>query len=223
MQATVQRNRLAAQAAQLLLERVKAGEWALGARLPGETALGAQLGVGRSTLREAIRELAGKGVLETRQGSGIFVTALDAGEDWGEVLGRASIASVIEARIAIETEAAALAAARRTAADLRGMRRALKQRSIEGQDPESLVDADMALHRAIVSAAHNDVLIELFDGFVPRIRQAMVDMLRLRQAGPNASDQPDHDAVVQAIADADAQGAAAASRAQLSALERALG
>ncbi|MFT4212989.1 MAG: GntR family transcriptional regulator, partial [Microbacterium sp.] len=119
------RTPLAEQAASALLDRIRAREWALGARLPGETTLGPQLGVGRSTVREAIRLLAGRGVLQTRQGAGVFLVALDAVEDWDAVLRRAGIVSVIEARIAIETEAAALAAARRTPADLRAIRRAL--------------------------------------------------------------------------------------------------
>lgn len=106
----VQRASLADQAAGLLLERIRAGEWQIGAKLPGETTLGPQLGVGRSTVREAIRQLAGRGVLQTRQGAGVFVTALDVSDEWDVVLRQADIAAVIEGRIAIETEAAALAA-----------------------------------------------------------------------------------------------------------------
>ncbi len=110
----VRRTPLADQAAELLLGRIRAGEWALGEKLPGETTLAPQLGVGRSTLREAIRQLAGRGVLASRQGSGVYVTALDVPEDWDTVLRRSDIAAVIEARIAIESEASALAAERRT-------------------------------------------------------------------------------------------------------------
>lgn len=223
MPSTVQRHPLATQAAELLLDRIRAGEWPLGHKLPGETTLSAQLGVGRSTLREAIRELAGKGVVETRQGAGIFVTALDAGEDWDVVLKRASIASVIEARIAIETEAAALAARRRTTSDIRAIRRALAARAADGQSIDAYVDADMALHRVIVEAAHNDVLRELFDGFIPRIRPAMIDMLKLRRSAVQPPDQPEHAAVVQAIVDQDDRAAAEGSRAHLSALKAALG
>src|SRR5690242_21276334 len=116
--AQVRRAPLADQAADLLLARVRSGEWHLGAKLPGETTLAPQLGVGRSTVREAIRQLAGRGVLASRQGAGVFVIALDAPEDWDAVLRRADIVSVIEGRIAIETEAAALAAARRTPAEI---------------------------------------------------------------------------------------------------------
>src|SRR6218665_2081498 len=122
----IQRTPLADQAADLLLDRIRSGEWQLGQKLPGETTLAPQLGVGRSTVREAIRQLAGRGVLATRQGSGVFVTALDAPEDWDAVLRRADIISVIEARIAIESEAASLAVLRRTATDIRAIRRALE-------------------------------------------------------------------------------------------------
>ena len=87
--AQVRREPLADQAAELLLQRIRAGEWSLGAKLPGETTLAPQLGVGRSTVREAIRQLAGRGVLASRQGAGVFVTALDVEEDWNAVLRRA--------------------------------------------------------------------------------------------------------------------------------------
>lgn len=112
--AQVRRTPLAEQAADLLLERIRGGEWALGAKLPGESTLGPQLGVGRSTVREAIRRLAGQGVLATRQGAGVFVASLDVLEDWRTSLSTADITSVLEARIAIEVEAAALAAVRRS-------------------------------------------------------------------------------------------------------------
>ena len=74
----VRRESLADQAAELLLARIRDGEWRIGAKLPGETTLAPQLGVGRSTTREAIRILAGRGILATRQGAGVFVTAVDS-------------------------------------------------------------------------------------------------------------------------------------------------
>ena len=220
--AQVTREPLADQAAELLLDRIRSGEWGLGEKLPGETTLAPQLGVGRSTLREAIRQLAGRGVLASRQGAGVFVTALDAPEDWDTVLRRAGIVAVIEARIAIETEAAALAAARRTPADLRAIRRALSERAAHRSDIEGHVDADTAFHRTIVAAAHNPVLLDLFDSFTPRLREAMIEMLRIRR---EFGDDVDHDAHVdqaEAIADRDEQAAAARSRAHLLTLREAL-
>jgi DNA-binding FadR family transcriptional regulator len=210
---------LADQAADALFARIRAGEWALGAKLPGETTLAPQLGVGRSTVREAIRQLAGRGILDSRQGSGVYVTALEALEDWEQVLRRADIVTVIEARTAIEVEAATLAATRRTPSDLRVIRRALELRTTPGQSVEEHVDADMALHRTIVIAAHNEVLTELFDGFVPRVRRAMVDMLRIRPVPDSHADQDAHAVVVNAIAGRMPDVAARASRAHLDALK----
>lgn len=216
--AQVQRHPLAAQAAEVLLSRIRAGEWQLGHRLPGETTLAAQLGVGRSTLREAIRELAGKGVLESRQGAGVFVTALDVAEDWDTVLRRSDIVTVLEARIAIEAEGAALAARRRTPADLRAMLRALAARAESGDSVEGLVDADTAFHRTVVAAAHNDILLELFNAFVPRSRHAMIDMLRIRPLRDPATDHDAHEHLYDAIRARDPEAAATASRVHLTAL-----
>ncbi|TLF77404.1 FadR/GntR family transcriptional regulator [Nocardia cyriacigeorgica] len=221
MDSQVRRHPLAEQAAELLLTRIRAGEWPLGHRLPGETTLAAQLGVGRSTVREAIRELAGKGVLTSRQGAGVFVTALDVSEDWDIVLRRATIAAVIEARIAIEAEAAALAAHRRTPADLRAIRRALAARSIEGQTVAEHVDADMRFHRAVLVAAHNDILVQLFDAFLPRLRLAMIDMLEIRPVPSERADHAAHEQLADAIAARNPMAAAEFSRTHLTALKEA--
>ncbi|MDF2506644.1 MAG: FadR family transcriptional regulator [Microbacterium sp.] len=220
--AQVKRAPLADQAAELLLERIRAGEWTLGEKLPGETTLAPQLGVGRSTVREAIRQLAGRGVLASRQGAGVFVTALDAPEDWDSVLRRAGVIAVIEARTAIETEAAALAASRRTPADLRAIRRALAERAAHRSDIESHVDADTVFHRSIVAAAHNPVLLDLFDSFTPRLREAMIEMLRIRRVYGGDEDHEAHAVLAEAIADRDATRAADLSRAHLLALRNAL-
>lgn len=218
----VTRKPLADQAADLLLNRVRSGEWALGEKIPGETTLAPQLGVGRSTVREAIRQLAGRGVLASRQGAGVFVAALDAPEDWDVVLRRTNIISVIEARIAIESEAASLAASRRTPADLRAIRRALTIRAEHRDEIESHVDTDTAFHRAIVAAAHNPILVELFDSFTPRLREAMIEMLRIRKSFGHDSDQDAHSELADAIADRDEVAAAQRSRTHLLALRDSL-
>ncbi|MEV8511529.1 FadR/GntR family transcriptional regulator [Dactylosporangium sp. NPDC051484] len=220
--AQVRRMPLADQAAELLLERIRSGEWRLGGKLPGETTLAPQLGVGRSTVREAIRQLVGRGVLASRQGAGVFVTSLDPPEDWDAVLRRADILSVIEARIAIETEAAALAAHRRTPADLRAIRRALADREARRSDIEDHVDADMSFHRSVVAAAHNAILTELFDGFTPRLRQAMVEMLRIHAEFGSDADHDAHARLADAIAGRDAVAAADRSRAHLLSLTEGL-
>jgi DNA-binding FadR family transcriptional regulator len=219
----VRREPLADQAAGLLLERIRSAEWALGEKLPGETSLAPQLGVGRSTVREAIRQLAGRGVLVSRQGAGVFVNALDVREDWVAVLSRADILAVTEARIAIETEAAALAAERRTPAELRAIRRALDRRAAHRSVIEEHVDADTAFHRAIVVAAHNPILVELFDSFIPRSRQAMIDLLRIGRAGDGDDIHELHVRLSDAIANRDSETAARLSRAHLPTIRARLG
>lgn len=219
--AQITRTSLVEQAADMILERVRAGEWPLGSKLPGENTLGPQLGVGRSTVREAIRRLAGQGVLTTRQGAGVFVAALDVVEDWEGLLRRADIVEVIEARTAIEAEAAFLAAERRTAADLRAMRRTLSERDI-AVGIEAHVDADAGFHRAVIVAAHNAVLLEMFDRFVPRIREAMIAMLRIRGDYGDPHDQDAHAVIVTAIEAQDASAAASLARDHLRSLREAI-
>jgi DNA-binding FadR family transcriptional regulator len=218
----IRRHPLAEQAAEELLRRIGDGEWALGAKLPGETTLAAQLSVGRSTIREAIRELAGRRVLESRQGAGVFVIALQAAEDWDTVLRKADITDVLEGRLAIETEAARLAADRRTPADLKSFRYTLadRKRASENAPDDWYVEADLAFHRAIVAAAHNAVLTELFDSFLPRTRRAMIDMLKLDHEHRHRHDQAAHEAIAEAIRAKDADLAATRSREQLIAVVR---
>ncbi|MCF8587698.1 FadR/GntR family transcriptional regulator [Gordonia liuliyuniae] len=218
----VQRMPLADQAAALLLDRIRDGEWKLGAKLPGETTLAPQLGVGRSTVREAIRQLAGRGVLTTRQGAGVFVAALDAPQDRADMMRRASIITVIEARIAVETEAASLAARRRTPAQLRAIRKALVARAGAVESVPAYVDADLDFHRAIVVAAANEILTDLFDLSTPRMREAMIDMLAIRGEYGGEADRDAHAELVEAVADRRPDAASQASRTHLTDLKETL-
>ena len=219
---SVQRESLSEQAARLLLDRIQAGEWEVGQKLPGETTLAPQLGVGRSTMREAIRQLAGRGILTTRQGSGVFVHAVVPVDDWDSFVIRATIASILEARIAIECEAAALAAERCTGDDLVAIRTALARRGREVVTIDARVDADMAFHRSIVTASQNELLIELFDTFAARSREAMVQMLELSGEPATEADQLVHAEIVEAVEARDAAVARDLSRSHLEALRTAI-
>ena len=219
MTSSIRRHLLTDQAAELLRSRIDSGEWEIGAKLPGETTLAAELGVGRSTVREAVRMLAGLGMLESRQGAGVFLRRSSPRQDWDRVLRTEEILHVVEVRNTVEIEAARLAATRRDEADLQALRRALDARSAaSGAGAAAFVDADIALHRAVVVAAHNPVLTELFETFVPRLRDAMLDLMDVREM--TASSQPDADAhrlLVEAIADG---AAAKAARVSAEHLER---
>ncbi|MFJ2295025.1 FadR/GntR family transcriptional regulator [Streptomyces sp. NPDC087894] len=209
---------LVEQATERLREQITEGSWPVGTKLPGETTLAASLGVGRSTVREALRALAGAGLVQARQGAGVFVIAAELEEDWATRLRRAAVTDVYEVRISIEVEAARLAARRRTDEDLAALTAALAGRraAADGGDA-AFVDADIALHTAVVAAAHNPVLSALFTEFVPTLRKGLIDMLELlglRSGDPNHGDES-HAALVDAVARGDADAAAHTLREEL--------
>ncbi|MFF1307829.1 FadR/GntR family transcriptional regulator [Streptomyces sp. NPDC058307] len=209
---------LVEQAAERLREQITAGHWPVGTKLPGETTLAKELGVGRSTVREALRALAGAGLVQPRQGAGVFVTATEAAEDWPTRLRRAAVTDVYEVRMAVEVHAARLAASRRTPEDVTAMERALEgRRTASASSDAAFVDADIAFHAAVVAAAHNPVLADLFGEFTPVLRDGLVELLALtglRDDDPNTADEA-HAALVRAVADGDAEGAAEILRGEL--------
>ncbi|WP_305790278.1 FadR/GntR family transcriptional regulator [Symbioplanes lichenis] len=204
---------LVEQATDRLREQITGGEWGIGAKLPSETALVKLLGVGRSTVREALRALAGAGLVQARQGAGVFVVATSPREDWIAGMRRAAITDVYEVRMLIEVEAVRLAAIRRTDDDRALMRTALsRRRDAAAEDNASFVDADIALHAVIVAAAHNPVLTALFSEFVPVLREGLIDLVQLlglRDDQPNHGEDA-HAVLVDAVSagDADAAGRA---------------
>ncbi|MFE9662936.1 GntR family transcriptional regulator [Streptomyces sp. NPDC005955] len=181
---------LVEQATERLREHLADGTWTVGSKLPGESALAEALGVGRSTVREALRALACAGLVRARQGSGVFVLATTSPEQWSTRLRRAAVTDVYEVRMIVEVEAARIAARRRTDDDVAALHAALTaRRACAPDDHAAFVTADIALHGAVVAAAHNPVLSDLFAEFVPVLRQGLldlVDVLDLR------ADDPDH-------------------------------
>ncbi|MET9494943.1 FCD domain-containing protein [Streptomyces sp. NPDC006552] len=216
---------LVEQAADRLRARIAEGAWPVGARLPGETTLAKELGVGRSTVREALRALAGAGMVRARQGAGVFVTALRPVEDWPARLRRAAVGDVYEVRTLVEVQAARLAAQRRTDEDVAAMRAALDgRRAAAGGPGDAFVDADVALHAAVVAAAHNPVLTDLFTQFAPALRQGLIDLLALVDVRRAEHDHGDaaHAELVEAVAAGDAERAGRVAHAELAAIQEKL-
>ncbi|MFF3951763.1 FadR/GntR family transcriptional regulator [Streptomyces sp. NPDC001890] len=209
---------LVEQATHQLREQITEGHWPVGTRIPGETTLARTLGVGRSTVREAVRTLATLGLLRSRQGAGVFVVADRVTEDWPARLRRAAVTDVYEVRMLIEVQAARLAASRRTDEDLIALDEALTARRAAGAGGDAeFVDADIALHRAVVAAAHNPVLTDLFGEFAPALRQGLIDLVELvglRREDPDHGDAA-HDALVRAVVAGDAESAGRAVRTEL--------
>ncbi|MFI5839513.1 FadR/GntR family transcriptional regulator [Catenuloplanes sp. NPDC051500] len=189
--------------------KVTSGEWPVGGRIPTEPQLVEALGVGRNTIREAVKALVHAGVLESRQGSGTYVLSSDelAGAV-GRRMADAELAEVVEVRRAFEVEAARLAAARRTPADVAALERALARREAAwaaGRLHE-FVEADVALHTAILAAAHNGMLAELYGSF--RNAMAATVAQSFRDDGMTAESYVDHGRLVAAIRAGDAEVAA---------------
>lgn len=211
---------LVEQAAQRLREQIAGGAWPVGTKLPGETTLAKELGVGRSTVREALRALAGAGLVQSRQGAGVFVIAAEPDEDWPARLRRASVADVYEIRMMLEVRAAELAAERRTDADLAALDRALAARddAFAGPAIEAFIDADIALHTAVVAAAHNPVLADLFAEFVPVLRDGLLDLVALLdvRTSDEAHGRAAHAALVESIRTGDPPAAGQIIKTELS-------
>ncbi|MET7459695.1 FCD domain-containing protein [Nonomuraea sp. NPDC005501] len=207
--APLSRSPLVDQATQRLREQITGGHWPVGTKLPGETTLARELGVGRSTVREAIRALSGAGLLAARQGAGVYVIATEPAEDWPARLRRAAVVDLYEVRTMVEVQSARIAAARRTEEDLEAMDRALEERrraAVEADDA-GFVDADIALHTAVVAAGHNPLLAGLFADFVPVLRRGLTDLMALvdlRAHDPALGDDS-HAALVEAIRAGDSE------------------
>ncbi len=211
---------LVEQATERLREHITAGHWGVGTKLPGETTLAKELGVGRSTVREALRALAGAGLVQARQGAGVFVTATEPVEDWPTRLRRAAIEDVYEVRALVEVQAARLAARRRTPEDVAAMHAALAARRAAAPGGDAaFVDADIALHATVVAAAHNPVLTDLFAEFLPALRQGLVGLLELIDVRREETDHGDaaHEALVRAVEAGDPDTAERTARAELEA------
>ena len=139
-------------------------------------------------------------------------------EDWPTRLRRAAVTDVYEVRMAVEVHAARLAARRRTPEDVTAIRAALEGRRAAGTaDDAAFVDADIAFHAAVVAAAHNPVLADLFAEFSTVLREGLIELLSLtglRADDPDTGDEA-HEALVRAVADGDAEGAAEVLRGEL--------
>jgi GntR family transcriptional regulator, galactonate operon transcriptional repressor len=152
-----------------LARRILEGELLPGTALPSETLLCGALGVGRSSVREAVRVLASKGLVEARPRTGTRVRPREAWSrldpellEWSADLepDLDFVAGLIEARRIIEPAAAELAAARASGRDLANVETAYECRDL-AHDLDACCEADLAFHTAILRASHNPVLAQL--------------------------------------------------------------
>lgn len=185
-----------------------------GDKLPSEPRLAERLGVGRSTLREAIRALTHTGQLEARQGSGTFVGARGDDQDLATRLAVARVPEVFEVRRALEVLIAQTAPLRRTDEHVDQLRAALEEcrRHAGTADLAAFVETDSRFHRITAEATGNSVLVELYGALRRPLETALVavaDVVELHRANDR------HEVLVDAIAAGDPAAAVAATLAHL--------
>jgi len=209
---TVARTSLADATATQLESRIDAGEWPLGGRLPTETELMAQLGIGRSTVREAIRTLARIGLVQVRQGDGTYVTGQrEDDESLRRRCQRAQLHEIYDVREALDLQAARLAVERRSPDDLVALRELLDARAaaVATRDADGYADTDVAFHARIVAATQNDMLIHLYRVISESLVQSLMVHKRA-SAFDDVDTSAEHEAVLAAIAARDPAAATAA-------------
>ncbi|QRP44298.1 FadR/GntR family transcriptional regulator [Amycolatopsis sp. FDAARGOS 1241] len=169
--ATTRRAGLVDQVIEQLREAITQGEWPVGQRIPTEPALVAQLGVGRNTVREAVRALAHTGILEVRQGDGTYVRATSEVSGALRRLCGSELREVLQVRRTLEVEGARLAATARTDADLVRLRTLLERRDADHRAGriEEFARTDAEFHLEIVRCGHNSLLFELYRGLMEAI------------------------------------------------------
>jgi GntR family transcriptional repressor for pyruvate dehydrogenase complex len=212
----------AKQAVDRLRSLILQGEFSAGERLPPERVLARELGVSRSTLREAIRALVVMNVLVSRHGDGTYVSSLEPdllAEPFELMvsLSDESLFHLFEVRRVLETACAGLAAERISDEELVQFDRILEHSEAARDDPEELLDRDVELHTAIVRATRNPLLIRIMSG----VGALALAGRRRTMSLPGVADRSlaDHARIVSALRRRSSETARAAMEAHLAHVE----
>ncbi len=227
MEAIAARRRLHSHVVDALVPMIASGELPAGSLLPTEPEMSARFGVSRSVVREALRVLDAKGLIEVRHGSGTRVTPPDRWDPLDpQVLRRLPLGGpaarvlrdLLETRAIVECEAAALAAERADDDDCAALEAALATMRAALDDPPRFVTGDSAFHLTLLRAARNCVL--------ERITQPLHALLsyaqQLTDAIPGVLGRAlaQHEAIADAVRRRDAAGAREAMRTHLTQTQR---
>ena len=206
-----------------LRQRVEAGEFAKGAKLPSEGELVAVYRVSRTVVREAISQLRARGLVETRRGVGTFarptalrppfpVPSVDPAT-LGEVI------ALLELRMSLETEAAALAAKRASPSQIERLRVLLEAIESAAHASDDAADPDFEFHLTVAEATGNhyfsDLLRHLGRTIIPRTRLDSSAAARQERSDYLRGVNREHQDIFRAIARSDADAARAAMRTHL--------
>lgn len=206
-----------------LAERIRDGRIAAGDKLPTEAQTMQEFGVSRTVVREAISHLQASGLVRTRHGIGTFAAAIGdlasfriSAEHYATLR---DVIAVLELRIGIETEAAALAAQRRSAGNVQALRSALDAFGAAIQAGGDAVGADFQFHLEVARATQNEHYAELMGTFgskiIPRARLTTEPELSVGRSEYLARVNAEHQSIFDAIVGNDSEGARAAMRMHL--------
>lgn len=200
-----------------LLEKIVAGELKEGDKLPSENEISRAFNVSRPVIREALLRLQADGLVYSRQGSGSFVKSRppEGLIKFAQPSDVAGYLRCFEARLPIEGAAAALAAQRATARDVKDIERSLVELKacLNSDDPAD--KADFAFHLAIARASGNDFFVAILSSLNTAITSGIRVNLKITQAGSRERLRKvleEHQAIFDAIASGDATSADLAMR-----------
>jgi GntR family transcriptional repressor for pyruvate dehydrogenase complex len=212
--------------ADALAAEIRAGRLAAGDKLPTEADLVGQFAVSRTVVREAISRLKSLGLVDSRQGSGVFVKRAGFSPlnfDARHAESKQAVVQIVEVRRALEAEVAGLAAQRRTATDVKRIRRAVEALDKAVRGGGDGVAEDVNYHRAIAEAARNPFLIGTLD-YLQQFLRGVTRVTRANEARrADFMDQVrnEHEAIVRAIEGGDpAKARQAAARHMDNAIRR---
>lgn len=195
-----------------------------GDRIPSEKQLCLRFGVGRTSVREALRSLAVMGVLEAHMGDGTFVTEdasrfMERSFQWGLMLNPRLVENLVETRLMLESHTAFLAAAKSTAEDLEQVRESILQMEGSIADPAQYLEHDLQFHLTIAKATQNSILQSLLSttrGYL----QAWIRETLAQSTGDAAGKRArlsiaEHKRILRALKNRDADGARQAMAAHI--------
>ena len=179
----VQRGSMADQVVKNIREAITSGQWSIGDRLPNEQELAKQLGVGRSSVREGIRILAGYGLVETRQGEGTFVVDNQA-EQIFDLFGYRSDAENIrylnQLRHMLETGCISIIFDVGLQSEQLACLHGLVEDLDKAQNSASAIQADSAFHKTLFSYTQNPLLIQIY-AMISKLLHTLMLQLMCRQ------------------------------------------
>lgn len=183
-----------------LQEAIRSGRWPVNSRIPTESELAIELGVGRSTVREAVRSLAHLGMLEPAPGRGTFVRSLNPVRGvLSDFAAEHSWADILTVRRALEVQAAALAAQR---SDGDGIERLRAATLVGSGSPGAGAGSSQGpgqFHAILVDLAGNQLLSELYSGLIGALRHGL-ESGAVCHGLPSEIREREHAAMVAAIA-----------------------